>query len=180
MVAVGWASAAGGGVLGLGCDEFDVGATELVAGVVLVPEPGRLDGALSVPVLDPGRLHTSVSVGDSIPERCVGGVGDGQLIGGDGETLLESLAVLARAIVGVPRFIELSSGVCPQTVEPDRRFASHPPLPTGSGCRLLSTGAERSLRGEGTALGGGGDVGAVGGEDRLRGRRGLRRCRGCR
>ena len=136
-------AAAGGGVLGLGCDEFDIGATELVAGVAFVPEPGRLDGALSVPVLDPGRLHTSVSVGDSIPERCVGGVGDGQPIGGDGETLLESLAVLARAIVGVPRFIELSSGGCPQTVEPDRRFASHAPLPTGGdagSCRRVPSG----------------------------------------
>ena len=116
-------------------------------------------------MLDPGRLHTSVSVGDSIPERCVGGVGDGQLIGGDGETLLESLAVLAGAIVGVHRFIELSSGVCSQTVEPDRRFASHALLPTGSGCRLLSTGVEWTLRSEGTALGGGGDVGPVGGDD---------------
>ena len=67
--------------------------------------------------------------------------------------------------MGVPRFIELSSGVCSQTVEPDRRFASHAPLPTGSGCWLLSTGAERSLLGEGTAVGGGGDVGPVGGDD---------------
>ena len=159
-------SAAGGGVLGLGCDEFDIGATELIAGVALVPEPGRLDGALSFPVLDPGRLHTSVSVGDSIPERCMGGVGDGQLIGGDGEALLESLAVLAAA----PSWACLASLSCRavsarrpsnQTGVSHRTLRSRP----AAGCRLLSTGDERTLRGEGTALGDGGDVGAIGGDD---------------
>ena len=170
----GGGSLAGAFEVVLGPVELLLGDVEFVAERAALPARGGVEsmlrGGVASACVDGAGLGVvqGVSIGGGcgrhLGENGVGVVCGGGCLGSSGSTLrLAGLCVEQGAL-----------GVGEDGREPVRDLAAW------RRCRRRWRELSRRRLGEGAALGGGGDVGAVGGEDRLRGRRGPRRCRRCR